>query len=300
MNKASEVDCEFVSSRGILKSCDIHSNLPISSIRDLVGYSWNKLDTIPTIYVCTSAMARFVELMDQLPGPFILVSGDADESAPTDIFKSELDFLRFIENPKIKHWFGQNGVVPHLKFSQIPIGLDYHTMSQGVSTWGPQFSPLEQENLLKEIRNAASVLVNRKMKAHANFHFLMNTKFGFNRLRALEFFPESLVDYEPRRTDRETTWRNQSNYAFVISPWGNGLDCHRTWEALCLGCIPVLCTSPLDPLFEGLPVYIVKDWAEVTEETLKHVHQKFSKQTFNLERLTLKYWTEKINSKKTS
>ena len=44
---------------------------------------------------------------------------------------------------------------------------------------------------------------------------------------------------------------------------GNGLDCHRTWELLYLGCIVITRTSPLDPLFEGLPVVIVRDWEEV-------------------------------------
>ena len=30
----------------------------------------------------------------------------------------------------------------------------------------------------------------------------------------------------------------------VISPMGNGLDCHRTWEALYLGVIPLVRGSP--------------------------------------------------------
>jgi hypothetical protein len=33
------------------------------------------------------------------------------------------------------------------------------------------------------------------------------------------------------------------NYAFVASPYGGGPDCHRTWEALILGCIPIVKSS---------------------------------------------------------
>ena len=37
-------------------------------------------------------------------------------------------------------------------------------------------------------------------------------------------------------------------HLFILSPRGNGLDCHRTWEALLLGCIVVTKTSTLDPI----------------------------------------------------
>ena len=42
--------------------------------------------------------------------------------------------------------------------------------------------------------------------------------------------------------------RIYTNYAFIVSPHRNGLDCHRTWEALVLGCIPIVKTSPIDDL----------------------------------------------------
>ena len=45
-----------------------------------------------------------------------------------------------------------------------------------------------------------------------------------------------------------------------MSPQGNGLDCHRTWEALILKTIPIVRTSSLDPLYEGLPVVVVHEW----------------------------------------
>jgi len=266
----------------------------------MVNYRWDNLRPGSTVYVCTSAIGQLAHSLEQIPYPIVLVSGDADEDAPTNIFASEKDFLTFIESPKVIYWFAQNAVVKHLKLSYIPIGLDYHTMSQGDSHWGPKISPTSQEELLQSIQQTAAPLPQRILKAHANFHFLMTTKYGADRVRAKELIPSDLVDYETCRVNRETTWRNQSQYAFVISPHGNGLDCHRTWEALCLGCIPIVCTSPLDSLYEGLPVYIVKDWSDVTEESLKRVLSDFSQRKFDLNRLTLKYWMDKINSKKIS
>ena len=87
---------------------------------------------------------------------------------------------------------------------------------------------------------------------------------------------------------------NQSKYAFVLSPHGNGLDCHRTWEALILGCIPVVRTSPIDSLYEGLPVLIVNEWHDINEELLKNTIEKFKNKSFSYEKLTLRYWMDKI------
>lgn len=51
---------------------------------------------------------------------------------------------------------------------------------------------------------------------------------------------------------------------FVLSPPGNGTDCHRTWEALCMGAVPVILRSSLAPsLVEGTPIVAVDDWDEV-------------------------------------
>ena len=96
----------------------------------------------------------------------------------------------------------------------------------------------------------------------------MNTKYGYDRVDAYNQVPKELVYYEKNHIKRLNTWENQSKYAFVLSPHGNGLDCHRTWEALCLGCIPIVKTSAIDYLYEDLPVLIVKEWFDITKEIL--------------------------------
>jgi hypothetical protein len=54
---------------------------------------------------------------------------------------------------------------------------------------------------------------------------------------------------------------------FVICPFGAGKDTHRVYEALFFGCIPIIKTCFLDPMYEKLGgCWIVKEWSEVTEE----------------------------------
>jgi hypothetical protein len=75
------------------------------------------------------------------------------------------------------------------------------------------------------------------------------------------------IDYLTNRIPREQIWKEYTNYAFVISTHGNGLDCHRTWEILLLGSIVITKTSSIDHLFQNLPVVIVKDWEELNDIT---------------------------------
>ncbi len=58
-------------------------------------------------------------------------------------------------------------------------------------------------------------------------------------------------------------------YKFVISPEGNGIDCHRHAEALVAGCIPILERNPLtEAKYASLPVVWTTDYSEITEDYL--------------------------------
>ena len=65
-----------------------------------------------------------------------------------------------------------------------------------------------------------------------------------------------------RRLSQGALWRRYAASPFVLSAVGNGIDCHRTYEALYLGCIVITKRSSIAPLFEGLPVAFVESWAE--------------------------------------
>ena len=55
---------------------------------------------------------------------------------------------------------------------------------------------------------------------------------------------------------------------YVISPEGNGIDCHRIYESIYFNAIPILKTSGLDNFYKNLPVLIVSSWEDITEELL--------------------------------
>ena len=85
-------------------------------------------------------------------------------------------------------------------------------------------------------------------------------------------------------------------HRFLISPSGNGLDTHSTWEALLSGCIPIVPKSALDPIFEDLPVWLVENWEDVTDE---NVNKKMEELTapdkkYKWEKLFVQYWEQEI------
>ena len=51
----------------------------------------------------------------------------------------------------------------------------------------------------------------------------------------------------------------------LLSPEGNGIQCHRTWEALYAGAIPVLTLTdtPIDRIYDGLPVVLLREWSQL-------------------------------------
>jgi hypothetical protein len=290
---------KYICSRGILKQTDIHMHNPVSSINKVTNYDFSKCSNGSTIYICLSALRDFItNIFPKLPYKIILITGDCDETCWVDVFKHSDYFLEFIQNERIIHWFAQNCIGSHPKLTPIPIGLDYHTMTTLHKQWGPQLNPFEQELILNTIVAKSKPFWERQLKTYANFHFAMNTKFGYDRMDAYQSVRSNLVYYEPQYSLREESWNKQIMYAFVISPHGNGLDCHRTWEALVLGCIPIVKTSPIDIIYQNLPVLIVKSWSDITEKLLKETISQFKLMTFSYEKLTNKYWFNLINSKK--
>jgi hypothetical protein len=294
----------FVSSRGILKSCNYYSLTPYSSIKQLYNYlPLENIKTIknPSIYICSSAILHFINTMLPLIDfSFILVSGDCDETVPQEILNNN-DFLKLVNDTRLIHWFCQNMTIDHHKITRMPIGLDYHTLTVR-PLWGPLSSSEQQEKMLLMIKDKSVPFWNRNIKCYANFHFTMDTTLGYDRKDAVKAINKELIYYEEKPVSRLTTWNKQKDYAFVICPHGGGLDCHRNWEALCLGCIPIVKTSSIDNLYNDLPVLIVKEWQVITNELLNDTictfKAKIENNEFNIEKLKLSYWLKLINSYK--
>ena len=85
-------------------------------------------------------------------------------------------------------------------------------------------------------------------------------------------------------------------YKFVISPEGNGIDCHRHYEALMAGCIPIVERNPLiKHKYRGCPILFTADYSEITEDYLKERYAEMINTEYDFSRLFMEYYTPEQN-----
>ena len=297
-----ENNCHFVNSRGLLKSCDFHSINPKSSCDNDKSYlndmikSNNMFDGM-SIYVCSDLLLFFVNnILSKITNYFVLVSGDSDLCVPLEVLtEGETDTL--LSSQYLIKWFAQNTRFDnHNKIMQMPIGLDYHTIynnpNHGWRLPSEGHLPVDQEAILNDMIKLAKPFDERIPKIYVCFS--KKTDRFKDRKNSLKIIPNNLLEIENKTIPRSKNWENIITYTFVLSPFGNGMDCHRTWETLTLGSIPIIRAPKFKNLFEDLPVLIVENWSDVNQELLTNTLEHFKTKAFNYEKLQLKYWVDKI------
>jgi hypothetical protein len=294
--------CYYINSRGILKSCDFHSPNPKSSCNNdtlyLLFMLKSQFDGM-SIYVCSDLLCFFViNILPKIHNKFVLVSGDSDMCVPREALNIKETSLLLKSHYLIK-WFIQNTQIQdNDKIIQLPIGLDYHTISNNENhQWklpNESHLPENQERVLLHIKAKTKPFYERIPEIYVNFS-KNNDRFG-DRQKSLESIPQSLLVINANFTPRTINWQNIINYTFVLSPFGIGMDCHRTWEALCLGCIPIVRAPNFKKMFEDLPVLIVDNWSDINQTLLQKTMTEFRTKEFKYDKLTLSYWVNKIRN----
>lgn len=223
------------------------------------------------VFVNLSRLRQFfAEIHPTIKSTYILISHNHDFPAPGD-------FKKFLDDSTLGAWFTQNAdIVNHPKLIPIPIGV-------ANKHWAINRS---HDDLMLKLR-AQTAGIKKK--------FLLYVNFVINTAPAVR---KPIFDYF--KTVKFCSWasnRPYENYLmdlmqskFVLSPPGNGLDCHRTWEALYMGSFPVVKSSTLDVLLKDLPVVIVHDWHEVTRELLERKYDEFMHTKFDYSKLYFDYW----------
>jgi hypothetical protein len=101
--------------------------------------------------------------------------------------------------------------------------------------------------------------------------------------------------------DIKTYYETLGTYKFVVSPEGNGVDCHRHYEALIYGCIPIVEENPLiRAKYGNVPILWTKDYSEITPVYLEQKYAEMLQKTWDFSALLIDTWpaVEKNNIKK--
>jgi len=115
------------------------------------------------------------------------------------------------------------------------------------------------------------------------------------------------------RIDHSYYYHILPKYKFIVSPEGNGIDCHRHYEALLAGCIPILERNPLtEEKYKGCPIVWTTDYSEITPEYLEQVYSVMLHREYDMSCLFMynycnedrekikeygNYWTQRLAGK---
>jgi len=249
----------------------------------------------------TNEVFNFIayEIVPIINKPFVVITGMEDTTFPDDIVNKHILTIDMLNNKYFLHWFAINKTFKDDKYyTSIPYGLDYWTLTNKNYFGEESTTSLNQDNTLQSIIKNALPLNKRINKIYANFHLnLTDTRHGRWRKKLVDIIPKDIIYYENSFLRRNESWKKSSDYMFVISPYGNGLDCIRTFEALCLGCIVIMkkCYC-LEIIYYDLPVYFVEEWNDINEDLLKNIQLLFENKKFNLDKLKMNYWINLINN----
>lgn len=243
-----------------------------------------KLPADSTIFICSSYLERFQdEILPLLDKPFTLISHNSDQNIDSR-------FLKITESPYLKKWLAQNCTDEILKASPkvepLPIGLENQRFHNAGNT--KSFKRLIAQIKKGKIKKRAKVLV--------ALNLATNPDERFSCYRA--FWKKPVTLEMMSFTSSENYRKIAAECMFVASPAGNGLDCHRTWEAMYLGAVPLVNDNAMNRFFAGLglPLICVKDWNEFASKTEAELTELYKTTTSNADNsaLWLDFWEKKI------
>jgi hypothetical protein len=225
-----------------------------------------------TIYIYTHFLDKFFDkFYNYLQDDTVLISHNSDLGIHSNYHK-------YLNGNKIKAWYCQNRESSHPKLFSIPIGL-------ANSQW-----PHGNQELITAIR---SELNSKEILVYKNFDISTN----YSERHNCNNITNSNGIFLSNNTSLENYWRAVSKSVFIISPPGNGIDCHRIWEALYLRTIPIVKYHESFSQFKHLPILFVNNWNEVTIDNLQSSINIFKDIDFNcIQELTINYWSNLITN----
>lgn len=225
------------------------------------------------VFVDTRSIKYFFSVLHpKILNPYILITHNSDLEIGHDM----VDYI----DEKIIKWLAQNVTIKHPKIIPIPIGLEnLYYYNNGITKY---FDRLRKRNVEKKDRVLYGFSITNNPTERLS---------AYNNLQINSLFDEIKYKY-----NNINYLKLLSKYKFVASPSGNGLDCHRTWEAMYLRTVPIVKRSVAMEYFYsiGLPVWIIDDWQDLKGVSELFLENKYneSKDRFDCSALFADYWVQ--------
>ena len=181
---------------------------------------------------------------------FILITHDSDIPVTQQ-------HISILQHPYLIKWFGMNCHIIHEKLNPIPIGIANECWPHG-----------DKQSLL----DAANEVTDKQGLVYSNFskETNINERSGVNDIvnrilpLSIEKAPLTYRDY----------LKKLSSFKFVISPPGNSVDCHRVWESIYVGTIPIVLKSIPMVYFKDCPILFINEWEDLKSINLDEKYKE--------------------------
>ena len=209
---------------------------------------FKKLKDGDIIYTHTFYAKQLFDILELIGVKVYIITHNADE--PAD----------WVPPENVLHWYSQNVGLSYPKIESIPIGLENNRWWKGLRKRAKM-----EEMLTQPLPHKKLVYMNHNIKNNRA-----------QRQRPYELFGEAdwiTVFHGKNGLRFDSYLENVCNHKFMVCPEGSGIDCHRFWECLYLGTIPIVKKCVNVMFYAHLPVLLIDDWEEVTKEMLEDFYQ---------------------------
>jgi hypothetical protein len=216
---------------------------------------------IPIFFVKTD----FIDLFFSNYAPsysFKLITHNSD-------FPINYHHLKYLENENLISWFAQNVNFKHKKLFSIPIGIANEIWQHG------------DESVILDVMNTE---FKKNNLIYCNFD--VRTNF-FERNKCIQWMSNNSLDNSERK-EFKIYLQELKNSFFCLSPNGNGIDCHKTWESMYLKTIPIVTKSINIDFYKDYPIFLIDSWEEfnfkeITIDLYKKIINDYSSEKLNFD-----------------
>lgn len=222
------------------------------------------------IYSDIDHVKKLAEAVSVIDEQVILITHNGDAS------------MDIIPPDNVIKWYSQNVGVDHARVESLPIGVENNQ-------WFPEVQ--KKEKMLNRL------MVPKECRGLMYMSHSVATN-PVERSKLYDLFEKEPWVTSFRGSNRPNLFDqyldNIDTHKFVISPRGNGLDTHRTWECLYVESIPIEKRNLNNRFYEDLPICFVDEWEEITEEFLNAEYERITTINWNIEKIDFQYWENKI------
>ena len=229
-----------------------------------VDYKTEKIIEGPIVYSRTHTIRRQFRKLATFD-PCILITSFSDKCVTQDMANCL---------PKnVKRWYSNNVDCNDPRVIGVPIGFVYNSE--------------REQHLLDAVHQDKEGLLyvnfTRSPKARIGLYEMFSGQDWVTLKGGNSFADIPAPEY----------YADLSSHYYVLSPPGAGPDCHRHWETIYMGSVPIVLRHQA-AILEGCPHLAVDDWSQVTKKLLRSDHQIPS---YNcVDRMTIDYWAERIRN----